>query len=188
MPKPWLLLKETVSLIKAHRPLRWSTALHLGTHHSILPFHCDTFLCISFVFFCPGTRHFPSAAAVIGFHVNWDGSGDRQITSACFTSYSQTHKYRCIQMHTHTCKQRDSLSPQAHTRRHTHPRTHTYQSTIRLLPWSLPNEGWDDSWNADIIMHHSRGPGKLFHLKREKSSWLLCVWERQLNGPKSALQ
>ena len=84
----------------------------------------------SLLFFRPGTSHFPSAAAVIGFHVNWDGSGDRQITSACFTSCSQTHKYRCIQMHTHTCKQRDSLSPHARTHTHTHTQAHTPTHTF----------------------------------------------------------
>lgn len=97
----------------------------------------------------------PSDSAVIGFHVNWDWSGDQQITSACF-SHSQKHTSTHTDTHSHAL----SL---------THTDTHTFtQAWLDCCHGSLPNKDWDDSWNSDIIMHHSRGPRKLFHLTGEK--------------------
>lgn len=148
----------------------------VASQHSSFQFSCFTVIPFSaslvFCFFYSlWNETLLSAWAVIGFHVNWDWSGDQQITSACFSSFSQIH----TQVHTHTL----TLSVY----------THTFNwARLDCCHGSLPNEGWDDSWNSDIIMHHSRGPRKRFHLESEKkNAWLLCVQERRLNGPKSAL-
>lgn len=153
--------------------LRWYTALYLSIHPFnsafslwYLPLHRFCFLLWNVTF--------PSTSAVIGFRVNWDRSGDQQISSACF-SHKGTYAYK----YTHT----------VHTETVCLLCTYIYtfiRARLDCCHGSLPNEVWDDSWNSDIIMHHRRGPRKSFHFKREKT-WLAPLCQRQLNGLKSAL-
>lgn len=139
--------------MKAHTP--WVDPLHCISAFipSELPFHC-----VPLRLFCLSLQSetLSSASAVIDFYVNWDRSGDQQITSAWFFLIpSQTHEYRC----------KNTLTRMPLCLPHTHTVTFT-RARLDRCHGSLPNEDWDDSWNSDIIMHHSGGPRKLFNLKR----------------------
>lgn len=78
-----------------HTRPSWSTALYLSIH----PFRAAFSLwCVPLRLFCLSLQSetLSSASAVIDFYVNWDRSGDQQITSAWFFLIpSQTHEYRC---------------------------------------------------------------------------------------------
>lgn len=83
---------------------------------------------------------------------------------------TQVHKHTNTHTHVHANRERWSVSF-SHT--HTHAYTyciHTFtRARLDCCHGSLPNEGWDDSWNSDIIMHHTvEVPGNC-SISREKN-------------------
>lgn len=107
------------SLIKARRPSDHLLRCISAPIKSVLTFHCDAFCCISSVFgffssLEPGTPLSLDCNCFSCKLISVRRSADQQITSACFSPFSQTHRYLFVQIHTLT-----------HIK-YTHTHTHTF--------------------------------------------------------------